>query len=746
MRTSGKIITGLDNPKNQSAWCISLIFLLSIIFSAIFIAPTWAAGSVIEVSPSSGNFGSSVAKDESKTLVFTLENTGADDVKVKDLKKPSSVFMVEPGLSVGDSILAGESKVFLISFNPTEIRSYSSHLTISYYRNDDPNDILNEVTELSLEGSGAISFAAHVDVSPSRLSFDRVSLGESERANLVFTNTGEVDVNITAVDLPAGAFVVVSGIPGTIQAFGTLDALVAFTPLLAQNYNETLRVVYDNGVAAKEIKLSGVGIDTSRPAVAVTPRSISFGEIPIGLSQTEVIQITNTGNVPIEIVTVDDPNSHFQLTGLTSGTLDVGEVRVATVTFTPDVYGDYSSVLRILFDRGLSPKEITLSGSAADIKLDPYTLNFPNSNIGDSPVMDITLTNNSATDLEVKGVGTGLDVFSVSGIKTGDIIRSGGSTLTCQVTFTPQEPGYFENNFYVNVGPVQDEEADQVTTRYSALLKGIAYADFFIAEQDTFTADHDYKIEVSASTASSGRLFVLLLHDPLSAGKIYAMDRNGNLVAFPANDSSVWQNLWYKESASPGLDLDLSQVDFRGLGCSQCQGEPVDNQSVDFQFGNIIITPPSTEKDEDFNNAADFKYMPGMLYMVTYVKDASSGGVFDFNQGLLEMQLLSINPFAGTWRVTSRYNNENRMHPTQLVVTENGDGNISAVWPGYNVTMIYGTDKSGYVMTFSMGIYNYTFDITDLTADTFSGYYTCVANGQTLDNQPVCGVIMMLPN
>ncbi len=249
MRTSGKIITGLDNPKNRSAWSISLIFLLSIIFSAIFIAPTWAADPVITVSPSSGNF-RSVAQDESKTLVFTLKNIGADDVKVKDLKEPSSVFMIEPGLSVGDPILAGESKVFLVSFNPTEIRSYSSQLTISYYKNDEPNDILNEVTELSLNGSGAISFPAKVKVSPSSLSFGHVSLSESERANLVFTNTGEVDVNITAVDLPAGAFAV-TGIPGTIQAFGTLDALVAFTPLLAQNYNETLRVVYDNGLSAK---------------------------------------------------------------------------------------------------------------------------------------------------------------------------------------------------------------------------------------------------------------------------------------------------------------------------------------------------------------------------------------------------------------------------------------------------------------------------------------------------------------
>ena len=105
------------------------------------------------------------------------------------------------------------------------------------------------------------------------------------------------------------------------------------------------------------------------------------------------------------------------------------------------------------------------------------------------------------------------------------------------------------------------------------------------------------------------------------------------------------------------------------------------------------------------------------------------------------MQSLHINLFAGTWQVTSKYEGSDRVHPTHLVVTEDGDGNISAFWPGYNVTMNYATDTSGYVMTFTMnGIYHYTYNITSLTADEFSGTYTCVANGEVLDEAPVSGV------
>ena len=133
--------------------------------------------------------------------------------------------------------------------------------------------------------------------------------------------------------------------------------------------------------------------------------------------------------------------------------------------------------------------------------------------------------------------------------------------------------------------------------------------------------------------------------------------------------------------------------------------------------------------------------MGGTLYMATYVKNASSGGVFDFNKGLLEMQSLNIHSLSGTWQVTSRYYDVDMVHSTYLVVTEPGDGQISATWPGYYPTMVYSEDGSGYVMTFSIGVYDYTYKISALTEDTFSGSYTCIANGVVVaEDEPVSGV------
>jgi hypothetical protein len=234
-------------------------------------------------------------------------------------------------------------------------------------------------------------------------------------------------------------------------------------------------------------------------------------------------------------------------------------------------------------------------------------------------------------------------------------------------------------------------------------------------------------------------LYVLFSHDPLSQGNIYALTPSGNLVPFPYQSVFGWQNLWYMENTRPGNVLDLSWINLQGLGCNQCQGPPTDPHGDDISFGGIIITPPATEP---YNNAADFKYMAGTLYIATYVKDPyfSAGKTFDFNQGLLEVQTLHINSLAGTWQVMSEYYGEGRVNPGLLVVSE-ADGNINGSWPPYPITINYGDGQAAYIIQFDIGAYHYTYTIDHLEKNSFKGSYTCTFNGTVIaPEQKVCGV------
>ncbi len=680
--------------------------------------------------PENTNFGNTEVGD-SKSANLTFINNGNVDIKITAVDIPDGSGFSISGIPA--TIPANETFTALAVFKPVLAQVYSKTLRILY-------DHGVPTSEITLSGVGVYNVGNVIEVAD-EVNLGSCNTGESKSANLRFINKGSVAVKITAVDLPDGVFAV-SGIPGNIPAYGVLDALVTFAPLLEKDYDVTMRVLYDQGVVTSDIKLKASGVDISEPAISVAPQSFSFGRVGLGTTKTDTLVVTNTGNVDLEIVGIDLPGALFAVEGIGNGTLAAGMSTVAIVTFTPVAVGDFSGTLRLLFNHDLAPQEIIMQGSCVDIDVSPTTLEFPNSDIGSNTVLDVTITNSSAEDIQVKGAVTGTESYSVSGIVAGDIIRASGGSLTCQVTFNPAAPGYLEDGLYLNVGPVQDLENipfDEIDwgTQYVVLLKGVANADFVVSDFDTFTADADYKVAISASTASKGQLFVLFSHDPLSKGDIYALTPNGSLKLFPYKAFFGWQNLWYKAGAMPGMKLDLSQVDFRELGCSQCQGEKVDSEDNDFHFGNIIITPPN---NEPFNNASDFKYMPGTLYMGTYVKDANSSGAFDFNKGLLEMQSLHINSLAGIWQVTSSYYGADRIHPTNLVVTEDGDGNISAFWPGYNVSLAYADDASGYVMTFSVGIYHYTYNITSLTEKKFTGTYTCIANGEVLEDAPMSGV------
>jgi hypothetical protein len=515
----------------------------------------------------------------------------------------------------------------------------------------------------------------------------------------------------------------------------------------ARNLNTTNSDIYAQRLSLGQPQLVLLNADGS----PLTPSLIDYGLVEEGMVSTVPITVKNIGDTTVKLDAVTPLLKPFyylnlpaELAEVDDKTIDLmpGSSFVLKIIFTPDVHG-------VFFDKFTTVSNSTdltvrLQGQSLEkeVYLAPSILAFPAVELGKSAVMNIIITNNSDQDVQVKGSMTGRSVFSVKGFDPGTVISSGGGSLVGQVTFKPTASGYVDAMLNVSLGPVQDmakipaEEIDWGIS-YGVILTGIANADFALSERNTFTADVTYNVNASASTANAGQLYVLFSHDPLSYGNIYALTKDGSLVPFPYQAVSDWQNLWYLNGASPGLKLDLSKVDFRALGCTQCQGPGAETGGGgEFHFGEVVITP---KDDGDFNNATDFKYMSGTLYIATYVKDASISGAFDFNSDLIEMQMLHINSLAGTWQVTSSYYGEDRVHSSKLVVTESGDGNISAVWPGYNVNMSYGAGE--YVMTFSMGAYNYTYKITSLTADKFSGTYSCIANGENVVvDAPMSGI------
>ena len=678
---------------------------------------------------------------ERMTHPLRLVNTGSMDVTIvkiiPDLYPEAgsenlvfSITTAQGGKLEGRKIPAYSLLDVIVTFTPVEVgRQYSTSVQLLY-------DNFVKTSEISLSGSGSISSGQIISVA-NQLYFGNCNLGQSKQASLMFFNNSNYDVKISAVDLPANSVFSCPDLVGkTIPAYGVLDVLVTFKPKSVQYFIDTLRVLYDGWLPESAVTLRGSG--TADPELQLAPGILDFGTVGVGQAKSQVLVLTNTGDVAVNILRAESGSNVFQVTGL-DGILEVGETRVGTVTFMPVANGRAESVLDLVIDN-LANKRIPLSGTGTEILMTPAELNFAGLTVGDSITKEVVVTNCSNQDLEVKGVVTGTSSFQVSGITAGDVIPGQGGSITCQVIFHPETSGYFADNLYINIGKIQEasipeNEIDQ-GTQYLVHLTGIPYVDFTPTEFTTFTADSNYRLWISAASPQSGRLYVLLAHDPLSAGVIYAVTADGSLQPFPYQSPDAWQSLWYQSSTNPGNILDLSKIDLRQLGCSLCQG-PGGNSGQEFHFGNIVIKPPV----KDYNNSSDFKYMEGVLYMGTFVKDPylSQGQPFAFDEGLLEFQILNIRSLAGVWRVTSRYYGVDRVHRNLLSVQEK-DGQISATWPPYPVKASYANSEAAYILDFTYGGYHYIYKIGQLTAYSFKGTYSCYYRDQIIEeNAPVSG-------
>jgi hypothetical protein len=107
--------------------------------------------------------------------------------------------------------------------------------------------------------------------------------------------------------------------------------------------------------------------ETSGAAISLSPTSLTFGSIPVGLSGTSLaVTVTNTGSVSLSIkslaLTGTDPADFSEVT--TCGTsLGVGDSCTIVVVFAPLTSGSLSASLTLTDNAASSPQTVSLSGT-----------------------------------------------------------------------------------------------------------------------------------------------------------------------------------------------------------------------------------------------------------------------------------------------------------------------------------------------------------------------------------------------
>jgi uncharacterized repeat protein (TIGR01451 family) len=341
---------------------------------------------------------------------------------------------------------------------------------------------------------------------PCCLSYGGVVVGSTKTDTINFSNQGAAPLIINSYNLPSAPFSV-TGLPPAGSSIASGQSFAAtftfaptslglFTDALELNTNDPKALGFDGPnqtIAAGAVALSGTG--GNQPVMAITPRDINYGSVPVGTTATQTFTITNTGGTDLTINISKAPGGagFTAATSLPESTLiPAGQTVTERVDFTPTAVGSASDTWAITGDdaggrqvvtfHGTGTAAVTPSISIADLDVSrpltgqvianvPVTLSRASS----APVtMTYTTKDGTAT------VGGG-DYTSASGTLT---FAPGDTTKIIPVTINGANPTSVAETLTITLGKVTGATPADATAK---LYLTSVYLPVSISVDDTST-------------------------------------------------------------------------------------------------------------------------------------------------------------------------------------------------------------------------------------------------------------------
>jgi hypothetical protein len=189
------------------------------------------------------------------------------------------------------------------------------------------------------------------------------------------------------------------------------------------------------------------------PLASLSPASVIFGNVYLGLAAVQTVTLTNTGNAPMSVGKVkvsggNDPDDFIPVS-LCPSTLAASKACQIIITFTADSdnYGP-TGVLSVADNAYNSPQTVALSGTVINplASFSTTSLSFGTQKVGTSSAAKaVTLKNRGTTALSITSI-------AIAGTNPGDFTEVNNCPLaapwlapaascTINVTFTPTAKG-----------------------------------------------------------------------------------------------------------------------------------------------------------------------------------------------------------------------------------------------------------------------------------------------------------------
>jgi len=318
---------------------------------SIPLSGTGIAQGQLASNPTSLSFGN-IQVGTSKSLTDTLTNSGGTSLTISAASASGTGFSLS-GLSLPLTLTAGQSTSFTVLFSPTTSGAASGSVSIT-------SNASNPNLSIPLSGTGVTPGV--LTANPTTLAFGNLQVGNSTNLSETVTNTGGSSVTISQANL-TGAVFSISGLslPLTLTANQSVTFTATFTPTTAGAASGSLSVVSNASNSPLNIALSGTG--TAPGTLAVSPTSLSFGNVVVGSSSSLNGSLTASG-ASVTVASAGLNNGEFVLSGISlPATLAAGQSTPFTVTFTPQASGATSASLSFSSNAANSPTVQTMTGT-----------------------------------------------------------------------------------------------------------------------------------------------------------------------------------------------------------------------------------------------------------------------------------------------------------------------------------------------------------------------------------------------
>ncbi len=188
-------------------------------------------------------------------------------------------------------------------------------------------------------------------------------------------------------------------------------------------------------------------LHAATPTFFVTPSSISFGNVRVGSSLADSVQVTNNGTSALTISAIVSESNVFTA-GPTSGVVAPQGSMWFVITFSPVSSGPVSAHIIFVHDGATSPDSVIVSGTGVqpEFSLTPE-LQFGDVLVGDMKMESALVTNAGDFGLNITSVTSDNNEYSVT---PTSINIAPGSSQIFEITFHPGSIGTWNGNIIFN--------------------------------------------------------------------------------------------------------------------------------------------------------------------------------------------------------------------------------------------------------------------------------------------------------